>query len=205
MRIPLLFQLNTAGGRRKVFILRNTPGHKRKKGSIMVDAAICIPLFIIAMAMMLQVINFIGMEESKYFQAEKRIQAVGSFGSEIELGTTVNDAAKALSIDHVQSYPIVYQISFPFSGAFIKSRQVIMDMPYRTYIGESVDLYDGDFVYIFPKNEGSEKSGPKYHDKYCRTMKGGATKGLDVERVRKQDAVSRGYSRCQWCMKDGLK
>jgi len=151
----------------------------------MVDAAICIPLFIIALAMLLQVINFIGIEESKYFEAEKRIQAVGAFGSNIELGVSINKADKALSIDHVQSYPMIYTIKFPFSGAFFKSKQLVMDMPFRSYIGESVDLYDGEYVYIFPKNEGSEKTGPKYHDKYCRTMKGGATKGLDVERVRK--------------------
>ncbi len=169
----------------------------------MVDAAICLPLFIIALGMMLQVINFIGIEERGYFDAESRICTVGVFGSDISLGKSVNDSSIGVSIDYVQTYPITYSIKFPFSGAFLKSKLAIMDMPYRTYIGESKDLYDKEYVYIFPKNEGNEKEQPKYHFKFCRTMKAGTTKSLQTERITKSDAINRGYTECYWCNHDG--
>jgi len=172
----------------------------RSRASVMVDAAICIPLFVISMAMMLEVINISGKEENAFYEAEKRIQTVGSFGSELELGATVDDPEKGVYLDHVQSYPILKNIKFPFAGAFFKSIFLTANMPYRTYIGESPDKYsDCEFVYIFPKNEGSEKETPKYHKLYCTSMKGGATKGLEIEKLSLKEAEERGYALCKHC------
>ena len=174
----------------------------RNRGSIIVDAAIALPIFIIAIAMMLQVINIVSKEEHSYFDAETRIETVGLFGSNIELGQTINDSARRVSIDHVQFYPIIKNVKLPFAGAIWGSELLSMDMPYRTYIGESKDIYgDDEFVYIFPKNEGSEREAPKYHTCYCQTMKGGVTKGLEIEKVTKREAISRGYSLCLWCQR----
>ena len=168
----------------------------------MVDAAIALPIFIIAIAMLLQVINIVSKEEHAYFDAETHIEALGLISSKSSLGQTVNDASRRVSIDHVQFYPIIKNIKFPFAGAIFDSELLSMDMPYRTYIGESKDLYrDDEFVYIFPKNEGNEREAPKYHTCYCQTMKGGVTKGLEIEKVTKNDAISRGYSLCLWCQR----
>ena len=172
----------------------------RKCGSIMVDAAISLPLFIISMAMLLEIINIAGKEENAFYQAETRIQMVGSFGADINLGVIVDDPENSIYIDHVQVYPIIKNIKFPFAGAFFKNVLLSMDMPYRTFIGESPDIYgDTQFVYIFPKNEGNEKTGPKYHTVYCSTMKGGETKGLEVTKVTKTEAEERGYTLCKHC------
>jgi len=176
-----------------------------KKGSIMVDAAICLPLFIIALAMLLQVINFAGKEERGYYDAYKMICAQGLVMDNADMGFDIRDDDKRVSIDNVLRMPITYKIDFPFAGAFLKSNIAVMDMPYRVYIGESPDLYEDDYVYIFPKNEGNEKEGPKYHSAYCRTMKAGATRGLEIEKVREDEAKSRGYSLCHWCSVDKNK
>ncbi len=176
---------------------------KGKDGSIMVDAAICLPIFIIAVAMLLQIINIVSKEENAYFVAETNIQSVGTFGSNLNVGITVNDSKRKVYIDHVQIYPIIKNVKFPFGGAIFNSELLSMDMPYRVYIGESPDIYnDDELVYIFPKNEGNEKEAAKYHTSYCRTMKAGATKGLSIERVSKSEAISRGYGLCKWCQRE---
>lgn len=181
-------------------LLRKHTDTQTKKGSIMVDAAICLSIFIIAIAMILQVINIVAKEEHAYYKAGIHIDTVGVFESNVELGTVVNDAQRRVYIDHVQFYPIIKDVKFPFAGAFFKNVLLSMDMPYRTYIGESPDVYgDNEFVYIFPKNEGNEKEGPKYHSSYCRTIKAGVTKGLEMIKVTKEEAISRGYSLCKWC------
>lgn len=167
----------------------------------MVDAAICLPMFIIAVAMLLQVINFVSKEETAYFNAETNIQAVGILGTDLDIGFTINDPLRRISIDHVQFYPIIENLKFPFLSFFAPDAG-LMTMPFRTYIGESPDAYADTQVYIFPKNEGKESQGPKYHTKYCRTMKGGATKGLEVTKVGLEEAKSRGYTQCLWCLRD---
>ena len=175
----------------------------RTKGSIIVDAAIALPIFIIAIAMLLQVINIVSKEEHAYYDAETKIETLGMFGSKLELGQTVTDYSHHVCIEHVQFYPIIKNIKFPFAGAFFDSETLSMDMPYKTYIGESKAVFgDDEFVYIFPKNEGNEKEGPRYHtNSACQIIKGGITKGLAIEKVTKQEAISRGYSLCIFCQR----
>ncbi len=175
----------------------------RNKGSIIVDAAIALPIFIITIAMLLQVINIVSKEEHAYYTAETSIEAAGLLGSKLELGKTITDYERNVSIDHVQFYTIIKNVKFPFVGAIFDLELLSMDMPYRTYIGESKDIFgDDDMVYIFPKNEGGEKEGPRYHtNPSCQTIKGGITKGLSIEKVTKQEAISRGYSLCLFCQR----
>ena len=183
--------------------LTNT--HKEKFsicGSIMVDAAISLTAFVIAVGMLLEVINIVSKEEYAYYNAECKIQTIALASSRLDIGVTIDKPDDGLYIDHVQFYPIIKNIKIPFAGAFFNNVIESMDMPYRCYIGESPDPYSDVYVYIFPKNEGNEKGDSKYHTTYCRTMKGGATKGLEIEKVTESDAKSRGYTKCLWCIKE---
>ncbi len=173
----------------------------RARGSLTIDAAVCIPVFVIALGVLLSLINFISDEERAYFEAETRIQTVGCFGGGLELGRCVDMPDRGIYIDHVQTYPIIKAVKLPFAELFIGSSFSIMDMPYRTYIGESPDLYRCESVYIFPKNEGSENKLPKYHTSSCSAVKGSLTKGYLIERLGKDEARSRGYGLCEHCRK----
>lgn len=165
------------------------------KASLFVDAAIALPLFILALGMLLQFMITIGREETSYYEAETRIETIGAFGGKIELGHTVDDASKGVYIEHVQIYPII------INNTYLKSFSLVMDMPYKTYIEESPDKYkNSELVYIFPKNEGAEKETPRYHTCYCSTVKGGHTKGLEIIQVTKEEALRRGYTLCKHCI-----
>lgn len=169
-------------------------------GSVMVDAAICFPIFIIAVAMLLHIINMAAKEENAYFSAVSRVQIVSAFGSGLELGITVDDPDRKVYIDHVQFYPLIADQKFPFP-AFFGAPDLLAYMPYRSYIGESPDPYDDKPVYIFPKNEGSESKAPKYHSCACSAVKGSLSKNYTIETVSEPEAKERGYSLCAHCRK----
>ncbi|MDO5441568.1 MAG: hypothetical protein Q4F55_03325 [Bacillota bacterium] len=164
------------------------------KASLFVEAAITLPIFILALVMLLQFMITIGKEETAYYEAETRIETIGTFGGKLELGFTVDNPNKQVYIEHVQTYPII------INNSYLKSFSLVMDMPYKTYIEESPDKYkNSELVYIFPKNEGKEKEGPRYHTCYCSTIKGGHTKGLEIIQVTKAEAERRGYTLCKHC------
>ena len=160
----------------------------------MVDAAISIPIYIIAVVLLLTYIKGAGWEENAYYEAETRIQTVGAFGSNIELGTAVDNPGKRIYIDHVQYYPIIKITKINLIGT------LAMDMPYRTFIGESPDKYeDTSNVYVFPKNEGKEKYDARYHTEYCPSVKASLTKGYEMKKMSKSEAQSKGYTKCMRC------
>ena len=114
------------------------------RGSLFVDAACCIPAFIISFCLLISLINQAGAEESSYAKMNKLVQTqtgvIAAAGLDIE-------------VEHLT------QIDFPGNGVMTK-------LVYRPFIGESADLSGSkdEIVYIFPKR------GIRYHRYGCSTM-----------------------------------
>lgn len=165
-----------------------------EKGAVMVDAAITMPLFIIAIAMLLMAIRIMNIEENKTYQMVTENEVLSEMPG---LAFTVNDPARELYIDRVCYNVKILNNKFPFKGAFFSRVVGEITLPYRGFVGESDDPYDSQSVVIFPKNEGSEKTTPKYHGTDCWQLK--AHRKNQMELVTRAEAEQRGYSPCLIC------
>ena len=168
----------------------------RRQGSILVDSAICIPIFAIAVGMLVMAINIMRIEEKKTYQMLTEVEGLSVLPG---VDFTVDRSDDYLYIDNVRYDIKILNTKFPFKGAFFKSVLSEITMPYRPFIGESDDIYRNQ-VLIFPKNEGNEVKGPKYHTSSdCRAVKASYTKGYESVFVQRKEAVSRGYTPCKIC------
>ena len=115
-----------------------------RRGSIIVDAACCLPAFIISFCLLLSLINQAGAEESSYAKMAKQVQ------TQVDL-----IAVSGADID------VDYLIQFDFPG-----NGVMTKLLYRPFVGESEDISseDDELVYIFTKR------GIRYHKYGCSTM-----------------------------------
>ena len=161
----------------------------------MVDSAICVPIFIIAIAMLLMAINIMNIEENKCFQMVAENEALSVLPAPLTF--TVDKPEKELYIDRVCYNVKILNTKFPFKGAFFDSVLGEITMPYRGFVGESNDPYGSANVIIFPKNEGSERQTPKYHSTDCWQLK--AHRKNDMELVSAAEAEKRGYAPCLIC------
>ena len=92
-----------------------------KKGSVLVDAAICIPLFVLAMAAVLGLIVQAGKEQKAYSRL-----------------TAIADASMA-----VQAFG---EITIPAAAG-----DALIQICFRPWIGESDSDTASSYVYVFPK------------------------------------------------------
>ena len=115
-----------------------------KRGSVLVDAACCLPAFIISICLLLSLINQAGAEESSYAKMAKQVQV------EVDLMAV---AGFDTDVDYL------IQFGFPGNGVMTK-------LLYRPFVGESDDISgeDDELVYVFPKR------GIRYHRYGCSTM-----------------------------------
>ncbi len=115
---------------------------RTSKGSITVDASIALPLFILAMALLMSLIYESAEEDALY---RKLTQEAGS--ASVLLGAA--------------------DIEVPFMIAIgkTKTRGITRELYYRPFYGESAEVKNRDTtVYVFPK------SGKRYHIAGCSTM-----------------------------------
>ena len=160
----------------------------------MVDAAISLPIFIIAVAMLLMAVRIMIIEDNKTSQMLAENEALSLLPG-IEF--TVNRPYEELYIDKVRFNIKPLYTKFPFKAAFFKAVVGEITIPYRPFEGESDDPYKSKSVIIFPKNEGNEKQTPKYHDSSCWQLK--AHRKNEMEIVSEEEARKRGYSPCLIC------
>ena len=108
------------------------------------DAACCLPAFIISFCLLLSLINQAGAEESSYAKMARQVQ------TQVDL-----IAVSGADID------VDYLIQFDFPG-----NGVMTKLLYRPFVGESAKISneDDELVYIFPKR------GIRYHRYGCSTM-----------------------------------
>ena len=124
-----------------------TGRERRFCGSLFVDAACCLPVFILSMCLLLSLINQAGAEQQGYADMAARADA------QVDL-----IAASGLDIDT----DILFQLDRPGNGVLLK-------LIYRPFTGESSRIAESDdeLVYVFPKR------GIRYPRAGCGTMVNG--------------------------------
>ena len=130
-----------------------------RRGSLFVDAACTLPVFIISICLLLSLINQAGAEETAFKNMASRAQT--------QVGVI---AASGLDIDT----DVLFQTERPGSG-------VLLRLVYRPFCGESKSIADenDELVYVFPKR------GVRYHRAGCSTMVDGDRELILTNAVRK--------------------
>lgn len=125
----------------------------------MVDAACCLPVFILSVCLLISLINQAGAEQASYIKMSDRAK------TQVDL-----IAATGLDI----KTDVLFQVDWPGNGVFTK-------MIYRPFIGESDRIADSDdrMVYVFPKR------GARYHIEGCSTMISGDIEVILNDSVRR--------------------
>ena len=131
-----------------------------KRGSVTVDAACCLPVFVLTMCLLLSLINQAGAEQQAYAdmasRAKLQVDAIAVSGLDINTD-------------------VLIQLARPGNG-------VLLRLIYRPFTGESDKIASGDdeLVYVFPKR------GIRYHREGCLTMKEGDIELVLTAAVRRR-------------------
>ena len=135
------------------------------RGSLFVDAACTLPVFIISICMLLSLINQAGAEETAFRDMAARAQ------------TTI-DAVAASGLDIETD--VLIQTERPGNG-------VLLRLVYRPFCGESSGIADenDELVYVFPKR------GIRYHRAGCSTMVEGDREIILTNAVRRTYSACR--------------
>ena len=155
-----------------------------KKGSIIVDAAIIIPVFILAFAALLSLINLAGYEAKAYASMMESESA----------------ACKLIALSGLEETPLSLT-SYTDSGIRIDNiltdfritQKEVLSESYRPFVGQSDgnDLSSYRTVYICPRY------GTVYHTGLCWAL---TNNNVQYESVTKKEALSRGFTRqCGIC------
>ena len=127
--------------------MSNRPSYTGRRGSLFVDAACCLPIFILSICLLLSLINQAGSEQNTYAKMVRRAK------TQVDI-----IAASGLNIDT----DVLFQLGAPGNGVFLK-------VIYRPFIGEAerIAREEDGLVYVFPKR------GIRYHVDGCSTMRDG--------------------------------
>ena len=143
--------------------IRHTSTNDR--GSLFVDAACTLPVFIISICLLLSLINQAGAEETAYkdmaSRAKTQVDLIAASGADIQTD-------------------VLFQTARPGNGVLLK-------LVYRPFCGESDSIADEDdeLVYVFPKR------GIRYHRAGCSTMTEGDREIILTNTVRRMYAACR--------------
>ncbi len=127
--------------------LLRTVSAGRVRASLFVDAACCLPVFILSMCLLLSLINQAGAEQQAYAdmadRADTQVDIIAASGLDIETD-------------------ILFELARPGNGVLLK-------LIFRPFVGESsrIASSDDELVYVFPKR------GIRYHRAGCGTMVNG--------------------------------
>lgn len=151
----------------------------RRRGSIIVDAACVLPVFILAVGMLLTLIIQAGSEEKLVAQLKTAaIAAIDLSGVRPYELTESEEVCAGLYVDNV------VRLALP-GNRFYKG------IAFRPFVGESGQPEERDdiLVYVFPKY------GVRYHVDGCYILK----RETHIQVFRSQ-AVSDGYTPCRICL-----
>ena len=171
----------------------------KKKGSVITDAAICLPIFIIAMCTVLMLIVHAG-EESKSYHNMSR-QALYICLAEAASGVYPQGRSVALpggfTVDHVQTIYEVVNTKIPVPKPIRRNIAVLQHLSYRPFAGESAgNSRNDDFmVYVF------ERYGERYHIEGCSILKRERNRGnKEFSYMPRSEAEEKGYTQCRLCI-----
>ena len=135
------------------------------RGSLFVDAACTLPVFIISICLLLSLINQAGAEETAFRDMASRAK-------------TQVDLIAASGLDFETD--VLFQTARPGNGVLLK-------LVYRPFCGESRKIADEDdeLVYVFPKR------GIRYHKAGCSTMVEGDREIILTNAVRRTYSACR--------------
>lgn len=138
----------------------NSSTNTNRRASLLVEAACCLPVFIISICMLLSLINQAGAEQASFAKMVSRAK------TQVDL-----IAASGLNINT----DVLLQVDAPGNGVLLK-------VVYRPFVGESKSIAseDDEPVYIFPKR------GIRYHRDGCSTMKSGESEVILTKTVRRK-------------------
>lgn len=176
-------------------------GARWKRGSIIVDAAISLPIFLIAMCTILSLLLQVGREDNAMLSMFKTSQTVtrtlaatgyttGQGASDEFLGALGQDNEGIINTLEQGSEELINSLSQDDRGDLylFKEGHVLV---FRPFIGEKSES-DGDRVYIFPKY------GERYHIEGCSTLRNGERVEVLTDKVKRQ------YKACEICKPDEL-
>ena len=134
--------------------------YTNRRGSLFVDAACTLPIFILSICLLISLINQAGSEQQAYAKMARRAK-------------TQVDVIAASGVD-VRT-DVLIQLAKPGNG-------VLLRMIYRPFIGESdkIASEDDEMVYVFPKY------GVRYHVSGCSTMHDGDREIILTKAVRRR-------------------
>lgn len=184
-----------------------------KRGSIIVDAAICIPIFVLSMCFLISIILSIGKEENAMANMLKTSRA-----SSLACATMDLCVVEDLTL-YGEGHTLVYR---PFVG---ESRAVDNEMVYifpkrglRFHVEGCGTLKEGQLSVVLTADVRVKYSACKlcnpdklpngssiylyseYSDTYHRQSCSTITKSYEC--ITKSEAIKRGYSPCQICLKN---
>ena len=138
----------------------NWKQNRFRRGSLFVDAACTLPVFILSVCLLISLINQANAEQDSYAKMRGR--------AKIQVDAI---AASGLGI----STDVLFQIDWPGNGVLTK-------LIYRPFIGESENIAETEdyLVYVFPKR------GERYHRDGCSTMKAGDIETVLTRSLRRK-------------------
>lgn len=188
----------------------------RKKGSLIVEAAIILPIFILTLLSLILVIRIIGCEENVMRQyvteSEKSakeayaVNAISNIVLESRLKKALEEAEK-IKLENlnlvdlggkVRVSRLTYQVKYPLPEPFGRTLDFGEALLFRNFVGSKGDSppmptteleenKESHVVYIFPR------AGEKYHSKGCRIVKAAAILRVLSPSLRKN------YKPCKHC------
>ena len=153
-------------------------GRKARRGSVVVDAACALPVFIIAVSMLFGLIIQAGREEKTVAGLRKAAVAAIDVSAVRPYELTASEPVRpGLYVDNV------IRIAFP-------GERYVKGIAFRPFVGESKQPEGKDdvLVWVFPKY------GVRYHVDGCYILK-----RENHIQVFKKQAVADGYTPCKIC------
>lgn len=160
----------------------------RRRASVIVDAAVCLPVFLLAMGLILCLMMEIRAEENEFcILTDKAVKDMQVKGAVYRL------SHGSVSVQGVREKRASVSVRLPSIADKGKTKAVEY-LVYRPFIGAEEDPERGDTrVYVFPKR------GQRYHTRECFILQEGAVEVILSKNLRKK------YKACTICHPDELK
>ncbi len=160
----------------------------RRRASVIVDAAVCLPVFLLAMGLILCLMMEIRAEENEFcILTDKAVKDMQVKGAVYRL------SHGSVSVQGVREKRASVSVRLPYIADKGKTKAVEY-LVYRPFIGADGDPDRGDTrVYVFPKR------GQRYHTRECFILQEGAVEVILSKDLRKK------YKACTICHPEELK
>lgn len=162
-------------------------------GSVIVDAAICLPIFIVCMAIMMMLIIQCGVEDAEFTKlvksAESSCDIIAASGSEYG---GFSECYKDICLDNVITIDKRVDTAVPVPKSFEQGIDAYEVLTYRAFVGESkqFSVVNEVQIYVFPKY------GERYHIAGCKMFRIYPDNYIVMF---KNEAIEKGYTPCKLC------